>query len=366
MPQEDREDFARRIRQLPSSSVVHIPVDQRERHAKILSHLLARMADGDEEACLLEASRTKLLLGTVPAGSNIRVELATRLRLWQSGKYAELLVRVEDQHRATVRRRSTRGAAAEGKRGQRARTLLREGAYSKATNSLHTDMADLDDAAQLSWGSTLLPRSTRPCAALASPEDTPEPPSLPDQHGSRAALRGVSFRAMSGAGPSGMRPEHLREMTAVRDRRISGSLLAAIDKFVDAAISGELCDAAKWILDSRLVFLRKKKGIVPRPIRVGELWRRVIAKRVIDANRKHIQKVCLDARQFGVAVPGGAEGLVHFRTLIENYFATGNDAKVIIDVDFKNAFPSLEWDSIRAAVQELLPDAACWTHWCHS
>ena len=42
---------------------------------------------------------------------------------------------------------------------------------------------------------------------------------------------------------------------------------------------------------------------------------------------------------------------------------------IVIDVDFKNAFPSIEcieWDSIRVAVEEMLPNAAPCKHWCHS
>ena len=122
---------------------------------------------------------------------------------------------------------------------------------------------------------------------------------------------------MSAAGPTGARPEHLRELLAVRRRRTANSLLASIRDFVATAVDEDLPDAARWILDSRLVYLRKKSGNAPRPIRVGELWRRVIAKRVLDEHRAKIQHLCLSARQFGVSVPGGVDGLVHFRLLLE-------------------------------------------------
>jgi len=38
----------------------------------------------------------------------------------------------------------------------------------------------------------------------------------------------------------------------------------------------------------------------------------------------------------------------------------------VIDVDFQSAFPSLEWDCIREAVEECLPDVAPWTRWSHA
>ena len=158
-----------------------------------------------------------------------------------------------------------------------------------------------------------------------------------------SALCGVRFRAMSALGPSGARPEHLRELVAVRDRRVAAQLLGAIGRLHEVAAKGELCAAARWLLDSRLVFLRKKSGNAPRPIRVGEMWRRVIAKRLVDANREKAQRFCLAARQFGVAVPSGAEGLVHFRAQAERLLGAA-DTATAVDVDLKNAFPTLEWD----------------------
>ena len=171
---------------------------------------------------------------------------------------------------------------------------------------------------------------------------------------------------MSAAGPSGMRPEHLRELVAVRDRRVANALLAAIGRFVEAAATGALCDAARWILESRVIFLRKKTGPAPRPIRVGELWRRVIGKRLVDDNREKVNRICLSLRQFGVAVPGGAEALIHFRTLLEQALGEHGSAMCMIDVDFQNAFPSFEWDAIRKAADTQLPEISAWTRWCHA
>ena len=36
---------------------------------------------------------------------------------------------------------------------------------------------------------------------------------------------------------------------------------------LDEAIGGRLCSDARWILESRAVYLRKKRGPAPRPIR---------------------------------------------------------------------------------------------------
>ena len=108
------------------------------------------MSEGDEYACRLEEIRTKLLLAPVPRGSHLKVELSRRLQLWIDGKFVELLSRAENQAREAALHRSVfRSAAKHGSRARRARHLVSEGAYSKATASLQTETADLDAAAQL-------------------------------------------------------------------------------------------------------------------------------------------------------------------------------------------------------------------------
>ena len=71
-------------------------------------------------------------------------------------------------------------------------------------------------------------------------------------------------------------------------------------------------------------------------------------------------------RQCGVSLPGGADALVHFRRCLEQ--AAGGihaEAVAILDLDLRNAFPSIEWQAVRSAVQELAPELGPWTRWCH-
>ena len=85
IPEDLREDFLRRVRLLPSTTVLHIPVSQRERHSAVVAGLLNRMADGHAAACTLEEARSRLLLGPVPRGLNSCVELARRLQTLSDG-----------------------------------------------------------------------------------------------------------------------------------------------------------------------------------------------------------------------------------------------------------------------------------------
>ena len=93
----------------------------------------------------------------------------------------------------------------------------------------------------------------------------------------------------------------------------------------------------------------------PRPIRIGELWRRVIAKRAVSDSSGHLQKLFLKHGQCGVALPGGADLLVHLRRCVEKAGNGSTEELVVLDLDLRNAFPSLEWDSIEASVAEHAP-----------
>ena len=74
----------------------------------------------------------------------------------------------------------------------------------------------------------------------------------------------------------------------------------------------------------------------------------------------------VEAAQFGVSMPGGAEALVHTRETIEaaiipdaahGVWATGY-------VDFQHAFPTLRYGAIDTAVGARVPELQPWSRWC--
>ena len=58
----------------------------------------------------------------------------------------------------------------------------------------------------------------------------------------------------------------------------------------------------KWMLDSRLVFFAKTSGTLPRPVGVGDFWRRLISKHLLHKSQAKVRQVMLEADQFGVPV----------------------------------------------------------------
>ena len=352
-----------RISALSGASIVHIPAQFRERIAVAMCQGLEDLLAGG----LLEMGRTKLLLAPIPRKFSVRTELNVRLQLWFAGTVEELLVRVEEQARNAAETSSTQVSNA----GRRAAHLTRSGAFSKAVSNLTSSVATLTSPEQRSWAEKLLPCSGLG-TALAGGTDAPAAVSDSSDFSKasfaelrKSALKGVKFGALSGAGPSGMRPEHLDCALLVSRRSISSRLLRGIARSVSAAGRGTLPESAHWLTQSRLVYLSKPSSSTPRPIRVGEVWRRIIGKRLVADSRDALQELFLKARQCGVAVPGGCEVLIHARRCLDSILASSADAYVMLDLDLRNAFPSLEWSAIRAAVAEHMPSLAPWTSWCH-
>ena len=86
--------------------------------------------------------------------------------------------------------------------------------------------------------------------------------------GSRAgdedsALKGVSFAAMSAAGPSGARHEHLRRLLRIKRKCVVNRLLRVLETFLERALGGDLPGGAHWMLHSQLAFICKPGSDTP-------------------------------------------------------------------------------------------------------
>ena len=155
-PVELPQEWFTRVRELPGVTAVHIPRALRDAHANIMTESIELLVAGGDN-CHLEQGRSKLLLGPVPKGLHVRTELELRLRMWGDADFDALLVRHEAQAAASKgqsRKRNTNGC-------NRARQLVREGAYRKWVAALTGAMAALSPEEELRWARELLPNSTR-------------------------------------------------------------------------------------------------------------------------------------------------------------------------------------------------------------
>ena len=175
----------------------------------------------------------------------------------------------------------------------RAKNLAAEGAYRKAVQGLTSETAQLTKEEQEAWARKLLPSTGRAASnqVLDSGGEASDGGSVAPPGGGAAGkvLEGVRFAALSGPGPSGMRPEHLKDALSARSRGVASRLRSTVAEFFSVAVAGQLNHCVRWVLDSRLVFLKKKTGPAPRPVRIGEVWRRLVGKKLVHETRTEAQ-----------------------------------------------------------------------------
>ncbi|CUG93625.1 Hypothetical protein, putative, partial [Bodo saltans] len=173
------------------------------------------------------------------------------------------------------------------------------GHVARAANALR-DVARADGPATLEKLTALHP--PRFCPLPDLPADCPRPAPL-EPRAVQAAI--TSFSPGAASGPSGLTPDHLRELT-----RVPGTgLTDAIARFASSVVCGDLpSDILRFFFGARLSALAKKEGGI-RPIASGETLRRVAARALIRRFRNVLAALFLPHRQFGVGVANGCEAL---------------------------------------------------------
>ena len=158
-----------------------------------------------------------------------------------------------------------------------------------------------------------------------------------------------SFTPGSAGGADGLRPQHLSDMT---DERVGGALLDALTDFTNLVLNGGVPTLARRVFfGATLISFNKKAGGI-RPIAVGLTLRRLAAK---VANRRALQTCSslLAPRHLGVGVKGGAEAIAH---AAKRYLASTDSDKVLIKLDFANAFNCIRRDAVLEAVALHIPE----------
>jgi hypothetical protein len=136
------------------------------------------------------------------------------------------------------------------------------------------------------------------------------------------------------------------------DERVGGSLLDALTDFTNLVLNGGVPALARPVFfGATLISFNKKDGGI-RPIAVGLTLRQLIAKM---ANRRALQTCSslLAPRQLGVGVKGGAEAIAH---AARRYLASIDSDKVLVKLDFANAFNSIRRDAVLEAVALHIPE----------
>ena len=168
------------------------------------------------------------------------------------------------------------------------------------------------------------------------------------------------FPPGSSGGPSGWRGSHLKEMLKAKCKP---SFLAALAAFCTRIANGSFSDECMAVITAaRLVPIGKPSGGL-RPIAVGDVFRRLAGKLLMDAIVAKTTEY-LRPEQVGVQVPNAAE------TAARKVRLWTQDAKpdeVLLQVDMRNAFGSVDRRKMLAEVKHHCPclfpyAAACYRH----
>ena len=163
-----------------------------------------------------------------------------------------------------------------------------------------------------------------------------------------------SFRKGSAGGPDGQRPQHLIDMTGEvlgqDSERLLDSLLTLLNEIIfPGKIPPTICPI---FFGANLMALAKPDGGV-RPIAMGMTIRRLASKCIMN----EVYSFCAQEFrpfQVGVGTPKGAEVAVHaLRMFLNNDI---NKDKVLLKIDFCNAFNTICRDIIKPIVSQKIPN----------
>ncbi|KAJ8727191.1 hypothetical protein PYW08_015588 [Mythimna loreyi] len=225
---------------------------------------------------------------------------------------------------------------------------------------------DISGAARLLFSSDVVaPYSPDTISALESkhpaPADDltfPDPPDrpIPDSQifpilAPQLLAAVSSFRSGSAGGLDGLTPQHLKDLLSSGAGDAGESLLKELLALVTLMLSGGVNDAVVDVLyGANLCALRKRDGGI-RPIAVGCTYRRMAAKICCRLYGESLTKK-FQPLQLGFGSRGGCEAAVHALSTYLN----SKKGEVILKVDVKNAFNSVNRDTLLAEAKKALPE----------
>ena len=173
------------------------------------------------------------------------------------------------------------------------------------------------------------------------------------------------FPKGSAPGGSGLRAQHLLEAVQIPlgdfNHRLSDPLAKICSSLANGAAAPEI---AEWLTGAPLFPIRKKDGGV-RPIAVGEVMRRLVARMMCTDQgvRAKAARLFPSMGQFGVGIKNGAEMIVHWvRKWTDN---PGLD-KMLMKIDISNAYNAISREAILVELRREFPELVPWFRFCYA
>ncbi len=238
---------------------------------------------------------------------------------------------------------------------RRCKSLASEGRYALACRAL----ADAESFA---------PSSNQTFEILSS-KHPQAPPVDPFPYGAHASVSIddirfalSSFPAGSGAGPSRLSSDHIKEAAI---SYLQSSVFDKICKLANLFVAGKVLPSIQsYIAGASLSPLLKKVGGI-RPIACGDVFRRIVAKCLVRQVKEKARSY-FSPYQSGVAVPFGAEISIHsWREVIAN-FAYKDSSLVALKVDLVNAFNNVDRRTMLDRAHHHFPELFNFVSYCYA
>ena len=170
-----------------------------------------------------------------------------------------------------------------------------------------------------------------------------------------------SFHRLSGGGPSGLRPIHLKNCMSTEYR---DEVLERCTALITVLSKGDAPKSlAPYLAGANLTALPKKDNGV-RPVAVGEVWRRLTAKCLCQAYKEQSGSFFFP-QQIGVGQALGTEiGLETARQWKARNI--NNPTMIFAKTDFENAFNCVNRQAFLEQCRHHFPGLSQWAEWCYS
>ena len=123
--------------------------------------------------------------------------------------------------------------------------------------------------------------------------------------------------------------------------------------------SGDVpADVVPYLCSASLSILKKKFGGL-RPVAVGEVLRRLVLKCISLSVSAQAVKIP-SPLQLGVRVPFGYEAIVHSVNAILDDNTIPSNCKLTLQVDFSNAFNSIDRGALFKEIHAHIPSMVAW------
>ena len=178
------------------------------------------------------------------------------------------------------------------------------------------------------------------------------------------ALHSFKRGARAAGGPDGFLPQHLLDMCGLALGEPATQLINSLVAFMNlivfpGKVPKEICET---FYGATLIALSKVDGGA-RPIAIGFTLRRLAGKIMMFAN-KDFCSAHFTLNQLGVCSPKGAEICVH---AVRNFLQDpSSEGKVMVKIDFKNAFNTIKRDVMLNLVKSKLPNMYNFDHQCYA